>query len=204
MDLGLRQHRRLAAEALDDRAHEGPRLHRGDEHRHLADTRGILEPVADRMHELRQPRGLHGEVAVLALADDRFDEGALPGRRQRDDRQVPGRRRILRADLAGEPGADMLDDVARILERAGDLGDALDDGPRSRIETRSASRNCSTRWMPVVEICAGTISLTRSAWSFGSSRSSFCTSICESSSGMFALITSVRCVDITVAASTTV
>ena len=40
---------------------------------------------------------------------------------------------------------------------------------RSRIETRSFSRSCSTRWMPDTVICAGTMSLTSSPCSFGSS-----------------------------------
>src|SRR5262245_50087341 len=46
MNLTLRQHRRLRAEALDDAAHERPRRRRGDEHRRLPVARRVLETLA--------------------------------------------------------------------------------------------------------------------------------------------------------------
>ena len=61
VDLGLRHHRRLAPEALDDRAGEGADIGRRHQHRHLALARGVLEAVAHGGDELLQPGGLHGE-----------------------------------------------------------------------------------------------------------------------------------------------
>src|SRR5437879_3061730 len=87
MDLRLRQHGRLRTEPLDDRADELPYAGRGDENRHFALARGLLETLAHQGDELGQARRLHGEVALLALADDRFGEGLLPAGRQRDQRQ---------------------------------------------------------------------------------------------------------------------
>src|SRR3712207_1255314 len=114
MDFGLAEHRRLAAEALDDRAHERPRADRGDEDRHPAETRRVLVAVADQVHELAQLRGLHGEVAVVAMADDRLEKSLLPLRREGDDRHVAGWRGVLRADLTGEARAHVLGDVTRV------------------------------------------------------------------------------------------
>jgi hypothetical protein len=80
--------------------------------------------------------GLHGEVAVLALAHDRLREGLLPGGRQGDDGQVAAGRRVLGADLAGEARAHVLDDVAAGTAGARHLGDPLDD--RAEVADRDA------------------------------------------------------------------
>src|SRR3954466_847523 len=78
MNLALRQHAGLRAEALNDGAHEGPDARRGDQHRRLAFARRILEALADERDELGEFRRLHREALVLALADDRLGEGLLP------------------------------------------------------------------------------------------------------------------------------
>src|SRR5215470_16313621 len=78
MDFRLRQHGGLLAEALDDRAHERADARGGDQHGVLALAGGVLEAVAHQADELGEARGLHRELPVLALADDRFDEGLLP------------------------------------------------------------------------------------------------------------------------------
>jgi hypothetical protein len=70
VDFGLRQHRRLRPEAFDDAAHEWTDRGRGDQHRRLAVARGVLETVAHDGDELGQPRRLHRQHAVVALADD--------------------------------------------------------------------------------------------------------------------------------------
>src|SRR4051795_4740634 len=84
MNLALREHACLCAEALDDRAHEGPHARRGDQHRRLAFARRILEALADERDELRELGGLHREALVLALADDRLGERLLPFGRECD------------------------------------------------------------------------------------------------------------------------
>ena len=131
--------------------------------------------LAHQRDELGQPRRLHRQAAVVALADDRLGEGLLPLRRQRDQRQVAARRGVLRADLAREMRARTcsanVDRVARERQRRRRCLRGW--STRSRIETRSASRICSTRWMPDTVISAGTMSLTSSACSFGRSLSSF-------------------------------
>src|SRR5882757_10226281 len=52
MDLGLREHRRLRAEALDDAAHEWPRAGRGDKHGRFAGACRLLEALAHNRDEL--------------------------------------------------------------------------------------------------------------------------------------------------------
>ncbi len=89
-------------------AHEGPDGGRGDQHRRLAGAGGLLEAVAHQVDELGQPRRLHRQAALVALADDRFGEGLLPLGAERDQRQIAGRRGVLGAELAREPGAHML------------------------------------------------------------------------------------------------
>src|SRR3954454_5218957 len=93
----------------------------------ISPWRRVLEAVAHRLHEVGEARGLHGEVALVALADDRLEEGLLPLRREGDDWQVPGGRGVLGTELAGEARPHVLDDVARVLHAAGDLRDAFDD-----------------------------------------------------------------------------
>src|SRR5690242_21643425 len=46
VDLGLREHRRLRPEALDDSAHEWPRACRGHEHGGFTGAGGFLEALA--------------------------------------------------------------------------------------------------------------------------------------------------------------
>src|SRR5258705_5873208 len=78
MDLGLREHRRLRPEALDDAAHEWPRAGRSDEHGRFSGPRRLLETLAHERDELGETRGLHGKVLVVALADNRFGKRLLP------------------------------------------------------------------------------------------------------------------------------
>src|SRR5262249_36017562 len=104
VDLRLRQDRGLRAESLDDRANEVPDAGRGDEDRNLALAGRLLEAVAHQGNELGQAGGLHGEAALLALADNRFGERLLPPGGQRDQRQGPRPRGGLGAGLAGGPG----------------------------------------------------------------------------------------------------
>ncbi len=148
MDFRLRQHAGLGAEALDDAAHERPR--RGEVTSTGASPSRAASSKRSRTSgdELGQPRRLHGKAPLVALADDRLGERLLPLRRQRDQRQVALRRGVLGADLAGEADPHVLGDGDRIAGEGQRVGDAFEDGAKSRIETRSVSRICSTRWMP--------------------------------------------------------
>jgi hypothetical protein len=56
--------------------------------RRLAFARRLLEFLAHQIDELGELGWLHGEIAVVALADDRFRERLLPSGGERDDRQV--------------------------------------------------------------------------------------------------------------------
>src|SRR5215471_7866309 len=78
MNLRLRQHRRLRAEALDDRAHERTDCGRGNEHRRLALTRGVFEALAHQGDEFGEARRLHRQLTLVALADDRFGKRLFP------------------------------------------------------------------------------------------------------------------------------
>src|ERR687888_1733964 len=72
VDLGLREHWRLRPEALDNAAYERPGAGRGDEHWRFAGAGGLLEAFAHQRNELGQAGGLHRQILVVALADDRF------------------------------------------------------------------------------------------------------------------------------------
>src|SRR5262249_12016925 len=111
VDLGLRHHHGLRPEALDDRANEGADLRARQQHRHFVLLARLVEAVAHRLDEGLELRRRHGELAFLALADDRLREGLLPGRRQSNERKIAGQREIGVAELAREAGADMLGDV---------------------------------------------------------------------------------------------
>ena len=177
MDFRLRKDAGLRAEALDDAAHE----RRGSPARSPAPAPRRRAPPASNfsrteIDEFGELRRLHGEAAVVALADDRFGKSLLPFGGERDDRQVAGGTGVLGAELAREPRADVLDQRRGLRVAASPSAMPSRMVARSRIETRSASRICSTRWMPETVICAGTMSLISSLCSFGSSLSSFCTS----------------------------
>src|SRR5215472_11981364 len=136
MNLRLRQHRRLRAEALDDRAHERTDRGRGDEHRRLALTRGVFEALAHQGDEFGEARGLHRQLTLVALTDDRFGEGLFPFGRQGDEREVAARRAVLRTDLAREPRADVLGERRRIAGVAEAVGDPFED--RREVADRDA------------------------------------------------------------------
>src|SRR5512143_4001087 len=87
MDLALAHHRRLAAEALDDRADVGADHRAGQQHRRLAGERRPLERLAHPADELLQARGRQRELPLLALADQGLGEGGLPLGTHGDDRQ---------------------------------------------------------------------------------------------------------------------
>ena len=89
---------------------------------------GFVETLAHRLDELLKLRRRHGELAFLALADNGFGEGLLPGGRQRDQRQIAAGRQIGVAELARQAGAHMLGDVERVLGVADRFGDAFQDG----------------------------------------------------------------------------
>ena len=128
MDFRLRQHARLRAEALDNAAHERPDGGRGHQHRCFAVFRRLLEFFPHQVDEFGEFRRLHGEVAIVALADDRFGKGLLPFGGERDDRQRAGRGHVLGAELAREPGADMLGEHRGIARCRQPVGDAFEDG----------------------------------------------------------------------------
>ena len=88
------------------------------------------------------------------------------------------------------------------ISRTGNAVHAFQDG--CEIPNGDASPNKIYRTPNADTVIRLARSLTRSACSFGNSLSSFCTSPYESSSAMLLLSSSVRCVDSTVAASTTV
>ena len=95
-------------------------------------------------------------MALGAVADHGLGEVALPLRGQRQERQVAVGAEIGGADLAGEARADVLGDRSASCGRCA----AISAMPsrmvgRSRIEMRSLSRRCSTRWMPETEIWLG-------------------------------------------------
>ena len=136
------------AEAFDDAAHERPDIGRSDQHRRFAVPRRLLEFFADQVDEFGQLGGLHGKAAVVALADDGFGESLLPFGGERDQRQIAVRAGVLGAELAREPRADMLGQHRRIARDRQPSAMPSRMVGRSRIETRSASRICSTRWMP--------------------------------------------------------
>ena len=103
---------------------------------------------------------LHGEAAVVALADQRFGEGLLPFRATA--RSAAGSRaggvwaQIWRASRARTCSASIAG--LRVTASASAMPSRMVE--RSRIEMRSASRICSTRWMPETVIWPGTMSLT--------------------------------------------
>ena len=157
VDLVLRQHHGRRAEPLDDRAHEGP-------------DRRAWSPAPAARRASRAPRTRRAARWMNCCSSDgamaswrsspwptrRLGEGLLPVRRQGEDRDEAGFGGAGVADLAGQPGADMLDDQHGALAStpsASPIASRI--GGRSRIETRSASRPCSTRWMPAVVIRPG-------------------------------------------------
>src|SRR5476651_1186568 len=80
----LRQHAGLCPETFDNAAYECPDSRRCDQHWCFALACGFLEPIAYQGDELSEPRWLHGEVFVVALADNRLGEILLPFGGQRD------------------------------------------------------------------------------------------------------------------------
>src|ERR1041384_855123 len=86
MDLRLRQHTRLRTKAFNDAAHERTYAGGSDQHRRLPVARRLLEFLPHQINELGEFRRLHREIALVALADDRFSEGLFPSRGERDDR----------------------------------------------------------------------------------------------------------------------
>ena len=105
MDFVLAHHHRLGAETLDDRAHERADLRAGQHHRHFIFAARFVKGFAHLLDELLELRRRHGELAFLALADDRLRKGLFPGGRQRDEWQVTGRRQVGMAKLTGEARA---------------------------------------------------------------------------------------------------
>ena len=110
-------------------------------------------------------------MPVVALADDGFHERALPLRGEGDDRKLAaGAPRIARR--SGAPNAVRTCSMMSrgFLMRSGDLGDAFDNG--SEIADRHALRqeqSVARAGFPSSKSGIGTISLTSSLCSFGSS-----------------------------------
>ena len=126
--------------------------------------------------ELGQPRGLHREAAVVALADDRFGEVLFPPRGERDQRQMAGawclaRRAGGRGGRAharpASPGCARRRSLRRCLR-----GWWRGRGWRPARRAASAARAGCRR----PRSAPGTMSLTSSLCSFGRSLISFCTS----------------------------
>lgn len=112
------------------------------QHGRFAFARGFFEALAHQRNEFRQARGLHGQLAIVALTDQRLGECLL---------------RQTRAHVLGL--------VTGLREPAMPSATPSRIVARSRIETRSARRICSTRWIPETVMRLGTRSLTKSACS---------------------------------------
>ena len=65
----------------------------------FAFARGFFEALAHQRNEFRLARGLHGQLAIVALTDQRLGECLLPLRRKCDQRQIAALTRVLRAEL---------------------------------------------------------------------------------------------------------
>ena len=112
------------------------------QHGRFAFARGFFEALAHQRNEFRQARGLHGQLAIVALTDQRLGECLL---------------RQTRAHVLGL--------VTGLREPAMPSATPSRIVARSRIETRSARRICSTCWIPETVMRLGTRSLTKSACS---------------------------------------
>ncbi len=77
MDFVLRHHDGLRTEAFDQRADIGADRRGGEQDRAVAGLGCALEGVAEIGDELVQARGLEGELAVCARADEGFGEVKL-------------------------------------------------------------------------------------------------------------------------------
>src|ERR1051326_1547179 len=102
VNLRLREHRRLRAEPLDDPAHEWADARRGHQHRRLALAPGVLESLAHESNELGELGRLHGDAALLALADDRLGERLFPFGGEHNQRQVARRRGVRSEEHTSE------------------------------------------------------------------------------------------------------
>ena len=91
---------------------------------------GVLEAFADAGDELGKPRRLHREAAVCGRRPCRRStrEILLPLCRQSDQRQVACGRGVLGADLPGETGSHMFGNADRVARERQRVGDALEDG----------------------------------------------------------------------------
>src|SRR5687768_15921815 len=78
----LAHHHGLRAEAFDDGADMRADAGGSDEDGDFAHLGGILKALLDADDELLQARRGHGEVAVIAVADQRLGEIPFPLRRQ--------------------------------------------------------------------------------------------------------------------------
>ena len=74
----LAHHRRRWAEAFDQRAHERADVGGGEQHRRLAQLRGLLERGAHVGDEIVQLRRRERQGALLAFADQRFGKRDAP------------------------------------------------------------------------------------------------------------------------------
>src|SRR5690606_26037627 len=107
MDLILRHDRRLGAEALDDGADIGPDRGARQQDRRFALAGGFLEGREHRPNEFLEAARHHGELDVVAFADQRLGEFLLPLRAHGHERQIALRSDMGGADLSRQPRADM-------------------------------------------------------------------------------------------------
>ena len=144
----LRQHAGLRAEALDDAAHERPDRRRGDQHRRLA-----LRAASSKRSRtsVMNSDSRDGCIARLRSSPCRRSIRRRSAPTWRTARSAAGSRRgvvccaqIWRARRARTCSAIVTG--LRVKAIASAMPSRMVE--RSRIEMRSVSRICSTRWMP--------------------------------------------------------
>src|SRR5690606_29741013 len=127
-DLDMAEHRQGGIEALDDHAHIGPRVRRGDEHEALAGLQMLADRVGGILPELLKLARVDVELAdfTLAVTLEALVKGEVPAVAEPQHLEHASLGEVA-ADLLRHADTHMLDDLLGAAHMRGDLGDGLDD-----------------------------------------------------------------------------